>query len=197
MSSEPDTNSQGSANPDNLDKPSRRLSNCYSSPYPPRTLADWVEARSRRIAENQEYFADGRKEKRGDLAAKLEDKIHSVIEAITPEKIQKATLAQSGVFIGIGIDKLARLHGEGLEPDPATELCKILGISRSQLPDTLELQPGEELPPGFSFAGANIDVEAEPVLPQSMENPSQGGGADTTESDSKLLESLDADDSAN
>src|SRR5258705_8010994 len=142
---ESDPNSPGSANPDNPDKPSRRVyldedryialaavdlngGNVYRTAIaldiPARTLADWVDARSRRISENQEYFADGRREKRGDLAAKLEDKLHSVVESITPEVIAKATLAQRFVAIGIGVDKVRDMHRQGLEPDPATELCK-------------------------------------------------------------------------
>ena len=209
MSNEPDTNSPSSANPHNRDRPSRRVytdedryialaavdlngGNVYRTAIaldiPGRTLADWVEARSRRIAENQEYFADGRKEKRGDLSAKLEDKLHSVVESITPEVIAKASLAQRGVFIGIGVDKVKLMRGQGLEPDPATELCKLLGINRSQLPDRLELQPGEEPPLG---SGHIIDIKPEAVLAKDSEDHSQGADADTTEGDSQLLESLD------
>jgi hypothetical protein len=55
----------------------------------------------------------------------------------------------------------------------------------------LELQPGDELPEGFSFAGAIIDVHPEPVVAKRPGNPSQGEGASTTDSDAKLVESVD------
>jgi hypothetical protein len=138
--------------------------------------------------------------------------VHTVVEAM-PGKVGKATLSQCAVTLGIGVDKLRMLRGEGLEPDPATELCKLLGINRSQLPDRLELQPGEKLPEGWS--GPIFDVIAElPLNPRYSakdDNVSQSSvistvrgleGADNEPTngavaDSKLLESLDDENAAN
>jgi hypothetical protein len=157
---------------------------------PAKTLDDWVKARLKRMEERSVEFAKGRNEKRGDLAAKLEDVAHTIVEAM-PGKVAKATLSQSAVALGITIDKVRLLRGQGLEPDPATELCKLLGIKRAQLPDRLELAPGEELPSGFAFTGPVIDVQAEPVPAGKPGHPLQRADGDTTEGDSQLLVSLD------
>lgn len=122
----------------------------YEVPYT--TLYRWNQERKARGEEPSELV----KRKRGNLAAKLEDKIHSVVESITPEVIRKATLSQRSVFIGIGLDKLRILLGQGLDPDPASELCRLLNLNRSQLPPVLELKPGEEIP--AEFAGPVIET---------------------------------------
>lgn len=108
----------------------------------------------------------GTREKRGDMAAKLESLIHSAIES-APGKLAKATFSQTMVGVGIGIDKLRMLRGQGLDPDPAAELCRLLNINRSQLPPTLELGPGEEIPPEFS--GQVIETQPSPTNPNSFE----------------------------
>lgn len=131
------------------------------------TLQDWVEKYDKHeLSFSQNPIS---RERRGSLAAKLEDKVHSLVESIDDRVIKKATLSQRFVGIGIGIDKLRLLLGQGLEPDPATELCKLLQCNRSELPDRLQLQPGEELPPGFGFSGEII--EAETVEPQPISEP--------------------------
>lgn len=109
--------------------------------------------------------------------------------------IQKATLSQRGVFVGIGVDKLKMLLGQGIDPDPAAELCRLLNINRSQLPERLELAPGEEIPEGFTHL-----LEAKPNAEgqYEVENPSQSGDARATEDDTKPLAALDdGDESAN
>jgi hypothetical protein len=60
------------------------------------------------------------KERSGGLAAKIEDKLHLTVESVTPEVIQKATLSQRGVFIGILTDKLRLLLGDEVAPAPAS-----------------------------------------------------------------------------
>jgi hypothetical protein len=94
-------------------------------------------------------FYRSSKEKSGDLAIKMESVIHSSVEAM-PSKIPKATLSQTAITTGILVDKVRILRGEGLEPDPAAELCRLLNINRAQLPDRLELKPGDVIPLSFS-----------------------------------------------
>src|SRR5688500_10613116 len=110
-----------------------------------KTLDDWEKGRQKRMEERSGEFAKNRKEKRGDLAAKLEDVAHTIVESM-PSKVAKATLSQSAVALGIAIDKVRILRGSGLEPDPAAELCRLLNINRQQLPERLELEPGEVIP---------------------------------------------------
>lgn len=131
---------------------------------PASTLKGWVESRRLR----QEQFAELRKEKRGDLAAKVEALAHSALEAAAdPAKVAKATFLQLTTGSAILLDKLRILRGQGLDPDPAAELCRLLNINRSQLPDRLELQPGEEIPP--EFAGPIIETQPHPSIPNSFE----------------------------
>lgn len=105
------------------------------------TLRRWCEERD----EHPERFAAGVAEKRGDLATKMESVAHSIVESM-PQKIEGATLSQSAVALGILTDKAQNLRRQMLEPDPTAELCRILGINRNEIPDTLTLAPGEELP---------------------------------------------------
>jgi hypothetical protein len=80
-----------------------------------------------------------------------------------PVKIEKATLSQTAVTVGVLTDKIRILRGQGLDPDPANELCRLLGIHRDQLPERLELESGEQLPEGFAESlGPIIDVKPEP-----------------------------------
>ena len=151
---------------------------------PAKTLDDWVKARIKRMETRAEEFAKGRNEKRGDLAAKLEDVAHTIVEAM-PSKVAKATLSQSAVAVGIAIDKVRVLRSQGLEPDPEAELCRILGIHRSQLPDRLQLEPGDELPEGFH---AIIDVIPEPEAGKTPADPSQDADVNTKETEAKLPE---------
>jgi hypothetical protein len=111
---------------------------------PARTLADWVKGDSRRQTEHAAYFADGRKEKRGDLVAKMESVIHSAVESLTG-KLDKASFSQTSVGIGILVDK-ARILRQQDPVDPRRELCQLLGINENQLPERLELNPGDEIP---------------------------------------------------
>jgi hypothetical protein len=69
-----------------------------------------------------------------------------------PSKVAKAILSQSAVALGIAVDKVRLLHGQGLEPDPATELCKLLGINRSQLPDVSNSALGKNSLQAFHLA---------------------------------------------
>jgi hypothetical protein len=165
-----------------------RTSIALDLPYA--TLAGWVE--DRKAGRLTGSVIQGLKEKRGDLAAKVEALVHTVIEAM-PAKVPKATLSQCAVTFGIGVDKLRLLRGEGLEPDPAMELCRLLNINRSQLPERLELLPGEAIPEGF---GSIIDIHPEPELTETPRNPSQGADPEPTEEDSRLLDQLDDDHSA-
>ena len=84
------------------------------------------------------------REKRGDLTQKMESVLHTLVESMAV-KVPSATLSQTAVAAGILTDKIRILRGQGLEPDPALELCRLLGINRSQLPPTLELEPGEQI----------------------------------------------------
>lgn len=122
---------------------------------PASTLRDWDNARK---AKPEEFTAPVQ-EKRGDLAAKLEDKLHSVVESITPDVIEKATLSQRGVFIGIAADKIPTMRAKALHPDFESELCALIGVNRQQLPDHIDLNQ--------LFAGSHpaqvIDVSPEPV----------------------------------
>jgi transposase-like protein len=114
---------------------------------PVATLRDWKKQREAgTLVFGENPLA---REKRGDLAAKLEDRVHSVVESIDDRVIQKATLSQRAVFVGIGIDKLKILKGEGLEPDPRMEICRLMGINQAEIPTSLQLAPGEEIPEEF------------------------------------------------
>jgi transposase-like protein len=110
---------------------------------PHKTLDDWAKGRNQNPA-----VADLRTRKRGSLADKFENLAHLIVDAM-PAKIGKATLSQCAVSSGIATDKAIRLRGEGLYPDPAAELCSLLKINRAQLPPTLQLEPGDEIPEGF------------------------------------------------
>lgn len=157
---------------------------------PASTLREWNDARHARAAE----FAEHRKENRGDLATKLEDKLHSVVESITPEVISKATLAQRGVFLGIGIDKVVKMRGQGLEPDPAAEICRLLNCNRAQLPKRLELGPGEEIPEGF---GPILDVQPNQEGAYEVENQVQSADPAITEDSEQASTDADQLDSVN
>lgn len=130
-----------------------RTSIALDVPYA--TLAGWVE--DRRAGRLQGAVIQGLKETRGGLAEKLESLAHTIVEAM-PTKVGKATLSQCAVTVGIAVDKVRILRGQGLDPDPAAELCRLLGINRKQLPERLELLPGEELPPGFEYLDTTATV---------------------------------------
>jgi transposase-like protein len=159
---------------------------------PATTLYDWVHERTKR----KQDFSEGRREKRGDLSAKMESVVHSLVESM-PAKIGKATLSQTAVATGILTDKIRILRGQGLEPDPAMELCRLLGINRSQLPDRLELLPGDVIPPGFaSIIDIVPEAESSSELSKMDVNPSQGVDGDATD-DRALLAKLDDDGTEN
>jgi transposase-like protein len=139
---------------------------------PASTLREWNDARHVRAAE----FAEGRKEKRGNLRDKIEATVHSIVEGITPEKIAKATLSQSFVAIGIGWDKI--YGGQDQELDPLNDLYRMLNIDRTQLPTTLQLEPGEEIPAGF---GPIIDTKSNADGSYEVEKPGQSADANATE----------------
>lgn len=152
---------------------------------PESTLRTWRDERTAR----GEGPSKLERERRGNLASKLESVVHSVVESITPETIQKATLSQRGVFIGIAIDKLRLLLGQGIEPDPAAELCRLLNINRAQLPSTLQLDPGEPIPEGF---GPVIETSPDPSNPNSFEPEDSDQSANT-----QALIDIDDDEPAN
>jgi len=134
---------------------------------PRKTLEGWVKSRDEELDLNLAARLDKR---RGDLATKMEYILHSALDSMLA-KLPKATFSQTAVGIGILTDKIRLLRGQGLEPDPATELCKLLGINRTELPERLELGPGEELPSGFGFAGPVIEAEFEPVHSEPTYHP--------------------------
>jgi transposase-like protein len=152
---------------------------------PHKTLEGWVKERGAR----QVALAEGRREKRGDLALKMEDVLHSIIESM-PTKIEKATLSQSAVAVGVLTDKIRILRTLSLEPDPAVEICRLLNINRSQLPDRLELDPGDPIVAAFLRGDTIIDVPAKEIsaVSTSVQNdaelpasPLQDASANTTE----------------
>jgi len=51
------------------------------------------------------------------------------------------------------------LLGQGIEPDPAAELCRLLNINRQQLPERFELEPGEVIPDEVLAQLSFIDTE--------------------------------------
>ena len=114
--------------------------------------------------------------KKGSLADKFENLAHLLVDAM-PGKIAKATLSQCAITSGIATDKAIRLRGEGLYPDAAAELCSLLNINRSQLPPTLELQPGEEIPRELLKiieTTPNAQGEFEPVPTRQFHHPDFG-----------------------
>jgi hypothetical protein len=90
-----------------------------------------------------------------------------------PAKIPKATLSQTAVAVGVLADKVRLIRVVGLEPDPRTELCRVLNIHRDELPERFEFEPGEKLPDGFGRGFREIiDVQAEPdPTPEAVTNP--------------------------
>jgi transposase-like protein len=158
----------------------KRTANQLGIPH--KTLDDWAKGRNQNRA-----VADLRTRKRGSLADKFESLAHLIVDAM-PSKIEKATLSQCAVSSGIATDKAIRLRGEGLYPDPAAELCHLLNINRSQLPERLELDPGDQIPEGL---GLIFEAKAGGDGVFVVENPSQGGVASPTEEDKKLLSALD------
>lgn len=148
---------------------------------PHKTLDDWAKGRNQ-----HPVVADLRTRKRGSLADKFENLAHLIVDAM-PAKIDKATLSQCAVSSGIATDKAIRLRGEGLYPDPAAELCRLLNINRTQLPDKLELQPGEEIPEGFANVLETTPNRLGQYEVQEVQNPPQSADADTTEADAEAL----------
>jgi transposase-like protein len=141
---------------------------------PHKTLDDWAKGRNQNPA-----VAELHTRKKGSLADKFENLAHLLVDAM-PEKIAKATLSQCAITSGIATDKAIRLRGEGLYPDPAAELCHLLKINRSQLPERLELKAGEEIPEGYSqFFETKANAEGQ----YEIENPSQSADGDATEAD--------------
>lgn len=128
------------------------------------TLRGWWDEAQRdeaNFVENPHSFR--LKEKLGDIATKLEHKLHDVVDSITPDVIRKATLSQRGVFMGIAFDKLRVARGQGLDPDYQSELARLLGVNKNQLPNSIDLEPGQALPRGF--LGPIIDVEPNTAPP--------------------------------
>src|SRR5690625_3701249 len=86
------------ANEGNLSKTSRNLGIAVS------TLQRWIKDRAADLS-------DLRKEKKADLADKLEHVAHKLVDAM-PEKLSEATLQQVATSLGITIDKLRLLREE-------------------------------------------------------------------------------------
>lgn len=154
---------------------------------PHKTLDDWAKGRNQNPA-----VADLRTRKRGSLADKFENLAHLIVDAM-PSKIERATLSQCAVSSGIATDKAIRLRGEGLYPDPATELCHLLKINRNQLSPTLQLEPGDEIPEGFGPIINTIpspdnpnSFEVEPVKPQSDDNPEDKALMDSDDNEDRV-----------
>jgi transposase-like protein len=155
---------------------------------PHKTLDDWAKGRNQNPA-----VADLRTRKRGSLADKFENLAHLIVDAM-PAKIGKATLSQCAVSSGIATDKAIRLRGEGLYPDPAAELCSLLKINRSQLPPTLQLEPGDEIPEGFDPI---INTVQSPDNPDSFEPEPVKHESDDNPEDKALMDSDDNEDRVN
>src|SRR5260370_36883841 len=96
---------------------------------PATTLYDWVHERTKR----QQDFTEGRREKRGDLAAKMASIVHSLVESM-PAKIGRATLSQVAVSTGILVDKVRLLRGQASAEEPATHLSPPLTTTPTQSP---------------------------------------------------------------
>ena len=71
---------------------------------PRKTLEDWSKGRGVCSA-----VADIRQEKKQDLADRLEDLAHRLVDAI-PGKVAQADLKQLGVCLGIAVDKMRLLR---------------------------------------------------------------------------------------
>lgn len=153
-----------------------RTSIAYSVPVS--TLRAWVKARAAR----GEGPSNLERERRGSLAAKLESKVHDVVESITPEIIKKASLSQRGVFIGILTDKLRTMRGDELELNPAVELARLLGCSVEELPPTLQPEPGGEIP-----ERPILETRPDSDGAYAVENPSPDEDVNATEENRKLV----------
>jgi transposase-like protein len=145
---------------------------------PHKTLDDWAKGRNQHPA-----VAELRTHKKGSLAEKFENLAHLIVDAC-PRKSVQATLSQCAVSSGIATDKAIRLREEEPDINPAVELARILGISVKQLPPTLRLEPGEEIPEGFGFI---LDTKRDPDGAYEVENPSPSADPDATEEPSHAL----------
>ena len=84
---------------------------------------------------------------------------------------------------------LIRPFASGLYPDTAAELCRLLNINRSQLPPTLELGPGEEIPKEFAHI---LETKPNAEGHYEVDNPSQSAEANATGEDAHPLIDTDA-----
>lgn len=78
------------------------------------------------------------------IAAKLKGSVERVIDSISDNDITKASLAQKGVFIGIGIEKMNLLEGlaTGLDVHVLVDAVEALRQARqTKISPTIELQP--------------------------------------------------------
>lgn len=124
---------------------------------PESTLRTWRDERAARGGGPSKL----EREKRGNLRAKMESALHSLVESI-PAKISKATLSQAAVATGILTDKI-RLLRSTEDDNPTIELCRILGCSPDELPPSLQISDPE--PPDPSI----IETQANPNNPDSYE----------------------------
>lgn len=135
---------------------------------PHKTLDDWAQGRKQNPA-----VAELRNRKKGTLAEKFDNLAHSLVDAM-PAKIAKATLSQCAVTAGIAVDKGMRLRQE---EGPTSDLCRLIGISPGELPPTLQLEPGQEIPEGF---GPILDTKSNADGSYEVEKPDQSADASPT-----------------
>jgi transposase-like protein len=84
----------------NLHRTARELT------IPRKTLAAWAEGRNQHpeVAKKRQLHGD-------DLADRFEEMIRAALEAITPEKMQKARLIELSRSLGVFVDKMLLLRG--------------------------------------------------------------------------------------
>jgi hypothetical protein len=87
------------ANGGNLKRTGRDLG------IPRKTLERWARGPT------AERLANLRHQKKGELADRLEQIAHQLLDAITPHKIANATLSEVMPALGIAIDKMVLLRG--------------------------------------------------------------------------------------
>ena len=110
----------------------------------------------------------------GETSPPSSNPLSTPLLKLCPVKSAKRHSANAPLLLASELIKVRVLRGQGLDPDPAAELCRLLGINRQQLPERLELPPGEEIPEGF---GPVIDV-----LPVTGETDEQSGERESSAS---------------
>lgn len=118
---------------------------------PRKTLEGWANGRVQRVSSPEVIagMSELRKEKRGELAMKMEDIAWQLAEAI-PDKIKNAPLNQITISLGIVIDKMRLLREESTAinetrperqrwaQEKLQELMRSFGLSRKEALELLE-----------------------------------------------------------